>query len=89
MLNQSAYRSASVVSTASSAVDEPRAPWALKDFGIRAVISTSFADIFYNSYFKNGITDRVTKAQLDALMDDAEKAPTRSSTLTWRPGDWR
>ena len=48
------------------------APWALLDFGIRCVISTSFADIFYNNCFKNGILPiTVTKEQLDALMADA------------------
>jgi 3-isopropylmalate/(R)-2-methylmalate dehydratase small subunit len=50
------------------------APWALLDFGIRCVISTSFADIFYNNCFKNGILPiKVTKEQLAKLMDDAER----------------
>ena len=50
------------------------APWALLDFGIRCVISTSFADIFFNNCFKNGILPiKVTQEQLDELMDDAEK----------------
>ena len=50
------------------------APWALLDFGIRCVISTSFADIFYNNCFKNGILPiKVTKQQLRELMDDAAK----------------
>ncbi|MEQ8346670.1 MAG: 3-isopropylmalate dehydratase small subunit [Sneathiellaceae bacterium] len=49
------------------------APWALLDFGIRVVISTSFADIFYNNCFKNGILPVVLpKAQRDALMEDAQ-----------------
>ncbi len=48
------------------------APWALLDFGIRCVISTNFADIFYNNCFKNGILPvKVTRDQLDALMADA------------------
>ena len=50
------------------------APWAIKDFGIRCVISTSFADIFYNNCFKNGILPIVLpEEQRDILMKDAEK----------------
>ncbi|MCR6671516.1 3-isopropylmalate dehydratase small subunit [Devosia ginsengisoli] len=50
------------------------APWALLDFGIRCVISTSFADIFYNNCFKNGILPiKVTPEQLALLLDDAER----------------
>ena len=50
------------------------APWAIKDFGIRCVISTSYADIFFNNCFKNGILPIVlAKAQVDVLMKDAEK----------------
>ena len=48
------------------------APWALLDFGVKCVISTSFADIFFNNCFKNGILPIVvSKEQLDQLMDDA------------------
>ena len=50
------------------------ATWAIKDFGIRCVISTSYADIFFNNCFKNGILPIVLpKAQVDVLMKDAEK----------------
>ena len=50
------------------------APWALLDFGIRCVISTSFADIFYNNCFKNGILPiTVSHEDLDKLMDDASR----------------
>ena len=50
------------------------APWALLDFGVRCVISTSFADIFYNNCFKNGILPLVVSPeQLKLLMDDAER----------------
>lgn len=50
------------------------APWALLDFGVRCVISTSFADIFYNNCFKNGILPIVvSQEELDKLMDDAER----------------
>ena len=76
-LNQSEYNGASILLAGDNfgcGSSREHAPWALKDFGIRAVISTSFADIFYNNCFKNGILPiRVTKAQLDALMDDAGK----------------
>ncbi|NDA08710.1 MAG: 3-isopropylmalate dehydratase small subunit, partial [Alphaproteobacteria bacterium] len=49
------------------------APWALLDFGVRAVISTSFADIFFNNCFKNGILPIVVSPEeRDALMADAK-----------------
>jgi 3-isopropylmalate/(R)-2-methylmalate dehydratase small subunit len=50
------------------------APWALTDFGIRCVISTSFADIFFNNSFKNGLLlIRVSAEQRDALLEDAAR----------------
>lgn len=77
VLNKAPYRQTSILVAGDNfgcGSSREHAPWALKDFGIRAVISTSFADIFYNNCFKNGILPiRVTKAQLDALMDDAGK----------------
>ena len=58
------------------------APWALLDFGIRCVISTSFADIFYNNCFKNGILPiKVTKEQLAKLMDDASRGANATVTV--------
>ena len=49
------------------------APWALKDFGIKCIISTSFADIFYNNSFKNGLLPiMVTKDERDTLLEDAK-----------------
>ena len=49
------------------------APWALKDFGIKCIVSTSFADIFYNNSFKNGLLPiMVTKDERDALLEDAK-----------------
>ena len=49
------------------------APWALKDLGIKCIISTSFADIFYNNSFKNGLLPiMVTKDERDALLEDAK-----------------
>ncbi len=51
------------------------APWALADFGIKCIISTSFADIFYNNSFKNGLLPiKVSKDQRDALLEDAKDA---------------
>ena len=58
------------------------APWALLDFGIRCVISTSFADIFYNNCFKNGILPiKVTPEQLALLMDDAERGSNATLSI--------
>ena len=58
------------------------APWALLDFGIRCVISTSFADIFYNNCFKNGILPIVMpKDVVDVLMADAEKGANARITI--------
>ena len=58
------------------------APWALLDFGIRSVISTSFADIFYNNCFKNGILPiKVSPEDLRKLMDDAERGANATLTI--------
>ena len=77
ILNQEAYRDANILVAGDNfGCGSPRehAPWALLDFGIRCVISTSFADIFYNNCFKNGILPIVVKEdELKLLMQDAEK----------------
>ncbi len=58
------------------------APWALADFGIKAVISTSFADIFFNNCFKNGMLPIVLpQEQVDLLMKDAEKGANARMTV--------
>jgi 3-isopropylmalate/(R)-2-methylmalate dehydratase small subunit len=58
------------------------APWALQDFGIRCVISSSFADIFYNNSFKNGILlVKVAPEVLEELLDDAEKGGNARLTV--------
>ena len=76
VLNKSAYRDSSIIVAGDNfgcGSSREHAPWALLDFGIKCVISTSFADIFYNNCFKNGILPVVvSKPQLDQLMDDAE-----------------
>jgi 3-isopropylmalate/(R)-2-methylmalate dehydratase small subunit len=58
------------------------APWALLDFGIRCVISTSFGDIFYNNCFKNGILPvQVSPADIEKLFDDAERGANATLTV--------
>ncbi len=77
VLNKEAYRSAEIIVAGDNfgcGSSREHAPWALKDFGIKAVVSTSFADIFYNNCFKNGILPIVLpKDAVDVLMKDAEK----------------
>jgi 3-isopropylmalate/(R)-2-methylmalate dehydratase small subunit len=77
VLNKPAYRKAEILVAGDNfgcGSSREHAPWALLDFGIRCVISTSFADIFYNNSFKNGILPiTVSKEDLDKLMDDAER----------------
>lgn len=77
VLNKDQYRDANILVAGDNfgcGSSREHAPWALLDFGIRSVISTSFADIFYNNCFKNGILPIiVTPEQLDLLMKDAEK----------------
>ena len=58
------------------------APWAIKDFGIRCVLAPSFADIFYNNCFKNGILPiTLPQEQIDILMKDAEKGANARMTI--------
>ena len=77
VLNKPQYRNAEIIVAGDNfgcGSSREHAPWAIKDFGIRCVISTSFADIFYNNCFKNGILPIVLpKEQVDVLMADAEK----------------
>jgi 3-isopropylmalate/(R)-2-methylmalate dehydratase small subunit len=75
VLNQPAYKGAGVLITGDNfgcGSSREHAPWALMDFGIKAVVSTSFADIFYNNCFQNGLLPVVLKAeQVAQLMDEA------------------
>ncbi len=77
ILNQPAYREAEILVAGDNfgcGSSREHAPWALRDFGIKVVISTSYADIFYNNCFKNGILPVVLpKEAVDALMEDAKK----------------
>ena len=75
VLNRPAYRNAQILVAGDNfgcGSSREHAPWALLDFGIRCVISTSFADIFYNNCFKNGILPIVLpQSEIDKLLDDA------------------
>ncbi|NNJ69151.1 MAG: 3-isopropylmalate dehydratase small subunit [Boseongicola sp.] len=77
VLNQPAYRNAEILVAGDNfgcGSSREHAPWALLDFGIRCVISTSFADIFYNNCFKNGILPIVVSPEdHEKLMDDASR----------------
>ncbi len=85
VLNQPAYRKAKILVAGDNfgcGSSREHAPWALLDFGIRCVISTSFADIFYNNCFKNGILPiKVTPEQLELLFDDAERGANATLTI--------
>ena len=77
VLNQPAYRNAEIIVAGENfgcGSSREHAPWALKDFGVSVVISESFADIFYNNCFKNGILPIILpKEAVETLMDDATK----------------
>jgi 3-isopropylmalate/(R)-2-methylmalate dehydratase small subunit len=77
VLNRPAYRKASILVAGANfgcGSSREHAPWALLDFGIRCVIAPSFADIFYNNCFKNGILPiKLPQSEVDKLMDDAER----------------
>ena len=85
VLNKPAYRNAKILVAGDNfgcGSSREHAPWALLDFGIRCVISTSFGDIFYNNCFKNGILPiRVTQDDLDKLFDDAERGANATLSI--------
>jgi 3-isopropylmalate/(R)-2-methylmalate dehydratase small subunit len=85
VLNQPAYREAQILVAGDNfgcGSSREHAPWALLDFGIRCVISTSFADIFFNNCFKNGILPVVLPQEaVDHLMDDARKGANARITI--------
>ena len=85
VLNQPAYRNAQIIVAGENfgcGSSREHAPWALLDFGIRCVISTSFADIFYNNCFKNGILPIVLPQEdVDKLMDDAGRGANAMVTV--------
>ncbi len=85
VLNKAAYRNAQILVAGDNfgcGSSREHAPWALLDFGIRCVISTSFADIFYNNCFKNGILPIVVSPEnLEKLMDDASRGSNAVLTV--------
>lgn len=85
VLNRPQYREAQILVAGDNfgcGSSREHAPWAIRDFGIRSVISTSFADIFYNNCFKNGILPIVLpQDQVDLLMQDAEKGANARITI--------
>ena len=85
VLNQPQYRDAEILIAGDNfgcGSSREHAPWAIKDFGIKAIVSTSFADIFYNNCFKNGILPIVMPQEVvDVLMKDAEKGANARMTV--------
>ena len=85
VLDQPAYQNAKILVAGPNfgcGSSREHAPWALLDFGIRCVISTSFADIFYNNCFKNGILPIVVSQEdLEKLFDDADRGSNATLTV--------
>lgn len=85
VLNRPAYRNAEILVAGDNfgcGSSREHAPWAIKDFGIRCVIAPSFADIFFNNCFKNGILPiPLPQEQIDILMKDAEKGENARMTV--------
>ena len=85
VLNQPAYREAKILVAGDNfgcGSSREHAPWAIADFGIRCVIATSFADIFFNNCFKNGILPIVLPQEdVDKLMDDAGRGANAVVTV--------
>ena len=85
VLNKPAYAKAQILVAGDNfgcGSSREHAPWALLDFGIRCVISTSFGDIFYNNCFKNGVLPiRVSQEDLDKLFDDAERGANATLSI--------
>jgi len=77
VLNKPAYRDSSILVAGDNfgcGSSREHAPWALSDFGIKVVVSTSFADIFFNNCFKNGMLPIILPPdQVEILMNDSEK----------------
>jgi 3-isopropylmalate/(R)-2-methylmalate dehydratase small subunit len=85
VLNRPAYRKAQILVTGENfgcGSSREHAPWALLDFGIRCLIAPSFADIFYNNCFKNGILPiALPQREVDKLMDDARRGANATVTV--------
>ena len=98
VLNKPAYRDSSILVAGENfgcGSSREHAPWALSDFGIKVVVSTSFADIFFNNCFKNGMLPIILPAdQVEILMNDSEKGSNarievdlEAQTITSSDGD--
>ncbi|TQS70454.1 3-isopropylmalate dehydratase small subunit [Rhodobacteraceae bacterium] len=85
VLNKDKYRAAQILVVGDNfgcGSSREHAPWALADYGIKAIVSTSYADIFYNNCFKNGMLPIVLpREQVDMLMSDAEKGSNARMTV--------
>ena len=85
VLNQPAYREAKILVAGENfgcGSSREHAPWALLDFGIRCVIASSFADIFFNNCFKNGVVPLVLPQEdVDKLLDVAERGSNAIITV--------
>jgi 3-isopropylmalate/(R)-2-methylmalate dehydratase small subunit len=85
VLNQPAWRNAKILVVGENfgcGSSREHAPWAILDYGIRTVIAPSFADIFYNNSFKNGVLlITLPQAQVDQLMEDARKGANAVLTI--------
>lgn len=85
VLNKPQYRNAKILIAGDNfgcGSSREHAPWAIKDFGISCVIAPSFADIFYNNCFKNGILPIILpQSDVDKLMEDAERGANATLTI--------
>ena len=85
VLNKTAYRKSKILVAGDNfgcGSSREHAPWALADFGITCIISTSFGDIFYNNSFKNGILPiRVSPEELEKLFEDADRGANATLTI--------
>jgi 3-isopropylmalate/(R)-2-methylmalate dehydratase small subunit len=85
VLNQPAYRNAKILIAGANfgcGSSREHAPWAILDFGIKCVIAPSFADIFYNNCFKNGILPiALPQSEVDKLLDDASRGANATITI--------
>ncbi len=85
VLNKDAYRGSEILVAGDNfgcGSSREHAPWALLDFGIRCVLAPSFADIFYNNCFKNGILPiKLPREVIDRLMDKAERGSNATFTI--------
>ncbi len=85
VLDRPPYRNAKILVTGDNfgcGSSREHAPWALLDFGIRCIVASNFADIFYNNCFKNGILPiKLPRELVDQLMEDAAKGANATMTV--------